>query len=296
MTIEAYISLSDKAKKEVLDLESVCIEHDNLRGSFFLDPSLNLDPRIKSFFLYYQKGKLISMLSMFIPTKHEAEITGYTLPTFRRKGYFKSLLGKAVEELEKFDIPELLFVCESPSIQGKKVVNALKADYKHTEYFMRLDKSRYSCLNAYRLRLLKAEQKDLERAITAYMRVFDDSYEESKSLIKNCFESDARVQYLAVLNDAIIGVGSANLEGEDVSIFGLGVVPDCYGKGYGKELLHLIVDRLLERGRSEITIEVNSENETALALYKKTGFRIEVAYEYYGGKVNEVYDTGNVTL
>jgi len=153
---------------------------------------------------------------------------------------------------------------------------------------MRLDKSSYSCLDAYRLRLLKAEKKDLERAITANMRVFDDSYEESKSLIKNCFESNTREQYLAILNDVIIGVGSANLEGEDVSIFGFGVVPEYHGKGYGKELLHLIVDSLLQRGRSEITIEVNSENENALELYKKTGFHIEVAYEYYRVKVNEV--------
>lgn len=288
MTKEAYISLSDKTKKEVLDLESICIEHDNLGGSFFLDPSLNFDSRIKSFFLYYEKSKLVSMLSMFIPTNHEAEITAYTLPRFRRKGYFKSLLGKAIEEARKFDIFELLFVCESSSIQGKHVIKALKADYNHTEYFMRLDKSRYSGLNTYRLRLLEADQKDLERAITTNMKVFDDSYEESKSIIINYFESNTRVHYLAVLNDAIIGVGSANLEGEDVSIFGLGVVPDYHGKGYGKELLHLIVDRLFERGRSEITIEVSSENESALALYKKTGFRIEVAYEYYRVKVNKV--------
>ncbi|EHQ87903.1 GNAT family N-acetyltransferase [Desulfosporosinus youngiae] len=288
MTIDAYRSLSDKAKEEILDLESSCIEHDNLRGSFFLDPSLNFEPQINSFFLYYQKGQLISMLSMFIPTKHEAEITAYTLPACRGKGYFKSLLGKAVEELTKFDIPELLFVCESNSTLGKQVIKALKADYKHTEYFMRLDKSRYSCLKSYRLKLLKAEQKDFERAITANMSVFGDSYEESKSLIKNCFESDTRVHYLAVLNEEIIGVASANLEGEDVSIFGLGVVPDYHGKGYGKELLHLMVDRFLKRGRSEITIEVHSENESALALYKTTGFRIEVAYEYYGAKVNQV--------
>ncbi|MDO0822287.1 GNAT family N-acetyltransferase [Desulfosporosinus nitroreducens] len=284
MTIRAYVSLSQKAIAEVLDLEGICIDHDSLRGSVFLDSSLNINQQIKSFFLLYKNGKLISMLSMFIPTKNEAEITAYTQPKFRGKGYFKSLLGKAVEELRAFDIPELLFVCESPSIPGKRVIDALNADYDHTEYFMRFDRASYTRLNRYRLILSKAEQKDLEKAIAANMKVFGDSREESKNLIKNCFSSDTREQYFAVLDDEIIGVVSVNLEEEDVSIFGFGIVPEYRSKGYGKELLHLIVDDLLHRGRSGITIDVNNENADALELYQKTGFHIEAAYEYYRKK------------
>ncbi|MCB8816856.1 GNAT family N-acetyltransferase [Desulfosporosinus shakirovi] len=283
MTIRAYVSLSQRAIEEVLDLEGICIDHDSLKGSVFLDSSLNINQQIKSFFLLYKNGKMISILSMFIPTKHEAEITAYTLPKFRGKGYFKSLLGKAVEELRAFDIPELLFVCESSSIPGKRVIDALNADYDHTEYFMRFDRASYTRLNRYRLILLKAEQKDLEKAIAANMKVFGDTREESKSLIKNCFSSDTREQYLAVLDDEIIGAVSVNLE-EDVSIFGFGIIPEYRSKGYGKELLHLIVDDLLLRGRSDITIDVNNKNANALELYQKTGFHIEATYEYYRKK------------
>ncbi|KJR49473.1 hypothetical protein UF75_0027 [Desulfosporosinus sp. I2] len=35
MTIKAYQSLSEKVINEVLNLESVCIDHDNLKGSHF---------------------------------------------------------------------------------------------------------------------------------------------------------------------------------------------------------------------------------------------------------------------
>lgn len=284
MTIKAYHSLSEKVVNEVLNLERVCLNYDNLKGSLFLDPSLNFDQSIKSFFLFYHKGELISMLSMFIPTKQEAEISAYTLPKFRENGYFKALLSNAMEELRKFNIPDILFVCESPSIPGKKVLKALNAKYEHTEYFMRFNQASYVAKNSYRLLWLKAELKDLEKTILTSMRIFDDSYEDAKNLLEKCFESDTREQYLAVLNDEIIGIGSANLEGEDVSIFGLGLVPEYRGKGFGKELLHLIIDNLLQRGRSDITIEVNSENANALGLYQKTGFYIEVAYEYYRKK------------
>jgi len=288
MTVKAYKILSKKVIKDVLNLERVCIDYDNIRGSVFLDSSLNFDHRIKSFFVLYKNGLLISILSMFIPTKNEAEIIAYTLPKVRGKGYFKLLLTKAVEELRKFDIPDILFVCESPSISGKKLIDVLEAKYEHTEYFMRFDKASYTYINTYRLSLLMVMHKDIEKAIATYMEVFDDNYQESMSLIISCFESETREQYLAVLNDEIIGICLTNLEGEDVSIFGLGLVREYRCKGYGKELLHLIIDNLLQRGRTDITIDVNSENANALGLYLKTGFHIEVAYEYYRKKVNEI--------
>jgi len=228
------------------------------------------------------------MLSLFIPTKDEAEITAYTLPKFRAKGYFKSLLSRAVEELSQFNVTDLLFVCESTSIPGKGVIRTLKADYDHTEYFMRFNKAKYTCLGTDRLKLLEAEHKDLGKAISVNMRVFEDSYEESKNLIQKCFQSDIRKLYLAVLEDQIIGVGSANFAGEDVSIYGFGILPEYRFKGYGKELLHLLVDSICHSSNSEITIEVHSENDHALALYKKTGFQIQVAYEYYRMKSSKV--------
>lgn len=281
MTVRAYSSLSEKTIEEVLILEGICIDYDNLQGGFFLDSALNFDRRIKSFFLLYNNYKLISMLSMCIPSINKAEITAYTLPRYRRKGYFKTLLTKAVEELKMFDVQDILFVCESPSIPGKRVIDALKADYDHTEYFMRFNRASYTPLNTYRLRLLEVGLKDLEMAIAVNMMVFDDDYEESKSLIINRFELDKRLQFFAVLEDQLIGLVTVNMEEEDVSIFGVGILPEYRRQGYGKELLHLIVDNLLERGRSEINIEVNSENVKALELYKKVGFHIEVAYEYH---------------
>lgn len=288
MTIKAYQSLSEKVINEVLNLESVCIDHDNLKGSLFLESSLNVDPTIKSFFLIYEKGELISMISMFIPTKHEAEISAYTLPKFRKQGYFKKLLTNAVNELRRFNISDILFVSEKTSISGRKVLRALDAKYEHTEYFMSFNKAGYVSMDTYRLEYRKAELKDLEKTISTSMKIFNDSYEDSKGLLEKCFGTETREQYLALLNHEIIGIGSVNLEGEDVSIFGLGLISEYRGKGYGKELLHLMIDNLLLRGRTDLTIVVNSENINALGLYQQTGFQIDVAYEYYRKRVSEL--------
>jgi Acetyltransferases len=285
MVIKEYVVLEEKALNEVLKLERICNEYDNLLGSMFLDPSLNFNQKIKTVFLLYEHHQLISMLSMFIPTKLEAEITGYTSPQYRGKGYFKALLAKAVEELRKFHIPELLFVCERQSNIGKKVIKALQAKYEHTEYFMRLDLagSESGHVSALRDRLVlrQARADDLEKVIETSIKTFDEPYEDAKSRIENCFKSGTKEQYLAVLNGERVGLGSTNQEDEVGSIYGFGIVPEHRGKGYGEELLHLIVNRLRQGGKTEITLDVNSENEQALNLYHKFGFEIEVGYEYY---------------
>ena len=288
MFIKGYVSLGEKVLNEVLNLERICNDYDNLLGSMFLDPSLNFNHCINSVFLLYENRELISMLSMFIPTQQEAEITGYTLPKYRGNGYFKALLAKAVEELKKFDVPEILFVCETQSNSGKKVIAALKAEYEHTEYSMRLDQggdNRTGSAHTYHLSLLRPEPEDFGKVIETSIRTFAEPYEEAKSRIENCFESETREQYLAVLDNIPIGLGSTNQDDEVGTIFGYGIVPEYRGKGYGEELLRLIVDRLWQKGKTEIVLDVNSENAQALALYKKFGFKLEVAYEYYRLKI-----------
>ncbi|EGW37639.1 GNAT family N-acetyltransferase [Desulfosporosinus sp. OT] len=288
MIIKSYNKLNKKAINEVLNLEKVCQEHDKLKGSVFLDTSLNFDQSIKSTFLLYENRELISILSMFIPTQEEAEISAFTLPEYRRNGYFKALLDKAVEELRKLDIQNILFVCEKQSISGKGVSTTLNAEYDHTEYSMRFNKTRYEYRDMFRLSLITTHFKDLNKLIDISMKIFNDGYEDSKSIIENCLQSETRELYLAVLNDEIIGMGSINQERDEALIFGLGIVPEHRGKGYGKELLQLIIDRLWQMGKTELMLDVDSDNVCALELYKKSGFQIEVAFEYYRKKVSEI--------
>ena len=48
-------------------------------------------------------------------SQQEAEISAFTLPEYRCNGYFKLLLSKAIQELNKFNIRDILFVCEKQS-------------------------------------------------------------------------------------------------------------------------------------------------------------------------------------
>lgn len=288
MILKELKDYSDKVVNEVHHLEQICKKKDKLKGSIFVDTTMNFNQEMNSIFIMYDGNQLVSLLTMFVPTQHEAEITALTLPSYRGKGLFKKLLSKAVEELRKYEIPEVLFVLESQSMTGKLVSIHLTAQYDFTEYSLRLDDRKYVPLAANRLTCLKPRKEDLKRLIDTSMSIFEDSHDDAEGMMMNIFKSVTRDQYLGILNDEIIGMGSSSRDGYEVSIFGFGITPEFRGKGYGYELLHLIVEQLRQSGIRKIVIEVDSNNTHAFNLYRKFGFQIETAFEYYRKKTTEL--------
>ena len=288
MILKELKEYNNKVVNEVHHLEQICKKHDNLTGSIFVDTTMNFNQEMKSIFLLYDGKQLISMLTMFVPTHQEAEITALTLPSQRGNGYFQKLLFKAVEQLIKYEIQEVLFVVERQSMTGKQVITHLAAQYDYTEYCMRLDDRNYVPLALNRLKYLKPCEEDLKRLVDTSMKIFEDSYEDAQGIINNIFQSVTRDQYLGILNDDIIGMGSSSCDGDEASIFGFGITPEFRSKGYGYDLLHLIVEQLRHSGIREIVIEVDSINAHAFNLYQKFGFQIETAFEYYRKRTDDL--------
>lgn len=287
MIIKEFSKLSQKVIEDIRQLESSCKKQGKLTSDIFLDNSLNFNSDIKSTFLLYQDDTLISLLTMFIPTPKEAEISGFTLPGFRRKGYFKKLLGEASCELKKYEVIDILFVCEEQSLQGKAVIKKLEGSYDFTEYSLKYNKANVITADhdLSKIRLYKPSVQESETLITVTQQIFNDSYKDTKSMVKNAFESEFRDQYLADLDGEFIGVCGVSFEKDGAYIFGFGILPKYQGKGYGKDMLKLVLDDLIKKNVDTIMIDVNSTNERAYNLYKKYGFRVQTAIEYYRKKI-----------
>lgn len=283
MLIKELNKLNDKIIKDIRELESVCKKHDGLNGDIFLDTSLNFDSHIKSIFILYDENKLISLISMFVPMHNEAEISAFTLPEYRNKGYFKELLLRALKELKKYKVSDIIFVCESQSKDGIEVVKKLGAAYDFTEYCLHYKKAHCLAKNEkqYMIKLRSAKIQDAENLISLNQEIFNDSYEDCSSMVTKTFQSENRKQFLAFLNEECIGICCISIDDAEISIFGLGIVPKYQGKGYGKGMLELLLKYLQEKRIENITIEVNSDNERAFNLYRKCGFEVQTAFEYY---------------
>lgn len=283
MSIIAYCKVNEDIISKIRELEKQCKVHDKLNADICLETSLNIDPSMNSIFLYYEEGRLISVLSIFMPSGEEAEITACTLPEFRKKGYFKQLLKEAKRELMKYQPIDILFVCEPQSLDGVATIQKLGADLDFTEYLLRYsgETSKEIQLKRSEMILRKAEVEDIEPLIMLSQEIFEDEYEDAKSLITKSLEVTNRTQYIITLEGNPIGLVAVFIEDMEASIFGLGVLSNLQGQGFGREILIQLIELLKKQGIDNISLEVDSSNQNAFHLYKKCGFVVSASYDYY---------------
>ena len=87
--------------------------------------------------------------------------------------------------------------------------------------------------------------------------------------------------YLAELDQQVIGKVHLQLTADLGAIYGLGVLPEFRGKGYGRAILLMAIERLQEASAGEIMLQVEAENANALNLYKSCGFKETSTMDYY---------------
>ena len=75
------------------------------------------------------------------------------------------------------------------------------------------------------------------------------------------------------------------IPGKRAYLYAFRIHKNYQGKGLGKYLASQVIDRLTEKGYSELTIGVEDDNERAIHIYKQFGFDELVArkYEEYEG-------------
>jgi ribosomal protein S18 acetylase RimI-like enzyme len=283
LVIKELNRVSDDAAKEISELVEQCNNYDGIEGIIELDKSINFNQEMNTIFMAYEDNKLVSILSLFVPGREEAEVSAMTLPDYRLRGYFSELIKRAEEEIKRYDVPDLLFVCNGNSAKGKAVIAKQKALYEFTEYFLKYNHKFDPVIKdySYRIKLHKAGLEDIESIAKINMGAFHDSYEGAKSLANAALKADNREVFLGNIEGEFVAKGVICFENGGASINGLGVLPEHQGKGYGKEILFSIIQRIMEYKIEDICIEVESENDNAFQLYKNSGFEVQSAWEYY---------------
>lgn len=280
-SIQAYERLDDALIREVRALEVDCREQDGEREPMYLDVSLNFDSGMKSFFLLYDGGRLASVLVIFAPTHEQAEISALTRPESRRKGYFASLFQAAEAELVRRGVPEVLLVCDRRSDDGFEAVSALGARLEHTEYTLGFEGGRPAARETARLALRRCVPEDETALAGLSHAIFGDSEDEARARAHRDITAADREQYLAVIDGAAAGMVAVGHHDTGSSVYGLGLLAEHRGKGLGRELLGQVLTGLLDRGITDITIEVDSHNEGPHALYRSLGFADRSVIDYY---------------
>jgi ribosomal protein S18 acetylase RimI-like enzyme len=271
-------NLTKEQLLEVNNLMNICEKYDNAKTCIQMNHSLNYFHELNSWNLYYNNNELIGILSIFSPMRNEAEISICISPSKRKKGVAKELLKIAYKNLEKYNIENVLIVCDRNSQNGIEIIKQKNLYIHHSEYTMKYTTIANENSNQ-RITVKTADVTDMKKIINVNMDAFGETFEETESFIKSSMQSETRKAYIGIYNNNIIGAAFVGFD-ENISINTVCILKEEQNKGYGKELLNGIISQLNDNSRG-IFIDVDSTNINAYKLYKSIGFKEIMIVDYY---------------
>lgn len=275
--------LTSAQMDSIIQLENLCKDKEDLKGNIFLSGELNFDENLDCFYLLYnpdQTDELIGFLSIFAPSRAEAELYAYTHPAFRERGCFNSLLEEALKKLSVYSIENILFVHEPNGKAAQKVLRTLDAVYQYSEFFMTWNgRLGLQPRKEHEVTLVEAVEEDLELLVSVHCDAFQELEEEAHDFIGYVLKKRDTCAYKLMRDDKGIGMCACSLLAGQDMLFGIGIRREYQGKGYGEELVRQFLANF-RRVTSVVTLEVSSRNQPALCLYKKMGFEITTQFDY----------------
>ncbi len=279
----------NKEEYEVIkNLEIICLEEQKTNLKLELDFKMRqksniVKNKVMTKFLYYENKILVGYLGLCNFGGTTVEISGMVHPKFRRKGIFGRLFSIAKEEWQKTIYLEVLALCDHRSISGLAFINTIKAEYDFAEYKMCLSKKKSDVTLSYVIKLRVATSEDaseIDRQTSIY---FGAPQKDLVTGIENPTYQleDNFISYMAEIKGKIIGKIHLSITNNEGFIYGLGVLPEFRGRGYGREILSSILDILNRKDVENIFLEVATENKNALSLYESCGFEEISVMDYY---------------
>lgn len=269
----AKTTLSLEEVGEVKALATLCnqLERLDLKLTFPLDQSTE-----PSAFLCYADGRLVGYSAL-----DGNEVCGMVHPDRRRQGIGRKLLTAALEEAGRQQQPHLLLICEANSSSGQAFVAAQNGQHAFGEYRMVLETPRETPPNDLPIQLQEAGPEDVELLTEILAESFSDPVEMARENVVESLAMRNEQFYLALSDGTPVGALKVVYEPPRAGIYGFGVLSAHQGRGIGRQILFQMCQRLLAQGHAPISLEVETDNDRAISVYRACGFRETTVYNYY---------------
>jgi ribosomal protein S18 acetylase RimI-like enzyme len=213
----------------------------------------------------------------------EIELQGIVHPAYRRRGIGRALLDAAVRECRHRGASGLTLVCEEAAPSGQAFAQAVGAAYRDAEHRMELDRAAYAQRPApqWTLAIEPAGIEDLEAL--AAMRSGSCSLDRgnARAWAMRYLRRPKQRFYIGRLGAEPVGMLRVSAVEPRVFVHSFVVRPEYRGRGYGRQILMSVLNRLIAEGWAHIMLEVATDNEVALTLYRSCGFHRVATYLYY---------------
>lgn len=281
--------ISEEDYNSLKNFEALCKNYDKTSLKLELDFKNNLNKNPESIkevneFIYNIDGKPIGYVGINCFGGGKAEINGMVHPDYRRKGIFKKLMSLVFAELISRGHKIALLLSDHDSASGIGFIKDMGAEYSFSEYKMNLE-NRTDRPKNIGISLRRATKGDFLQKAIMDSSFFGDEPDEENAPFQEIEEGENEVTYMAEKDNHIIGKIRLDNNSGIIGIYGFGVLPEYRGKGYGREILNLALDKAGAVNPDCIYLEVACENKNALNLYKSCGFIEKSVMDYYEFKL-----------
>lgn len=280
MNIKKYLRADDDTASGLKALIRECSDIDGYCADIDLDESMNAEKEMNCVFTCEEGGKLAALLSVFAPGREDIEVNALVHPAYRRRGVFKALIGEVIAECSRFGYEKGLFVLNEASESGRAVAAHWGCGTDHVE--LQMERGVDACENLRRedIEIITARKSDLGELSDLGAAAFSMEKEFERELLASALAADNRTEYAVRAGGRLTALGAAYETEGKMMIFGLGVHPDERRKGYAKALICHIAGVALRRGMNKVCLDVDEDNEGAIALYESSGFKRTGSTEY----------------
>lgn len=267
------ISSHQLTNEQIVDVKALarrCKRHDGHILPFH--PHLLMECRmLPCNLLYYRKQKLIGFLSVFFFYEDACEITVMVDPTWRRHRIASQLVTTIIPVVQSRGIENLIF--SSPKAVNTDWLTARDFNYQISEYQMQYKGPPIVDPFPLGLRFSQATVDD----VPTLVEIDVASFFSEKLMVEDRFYQlleDPRYT-LFILYEKNRAIGKAHFYEADGILWlsDVAILVNDRGRGLGEALVTECIRYALENRGLPIRLDVESNNQVALNLYLKLGFK-----------------------
>ena len=287
--IQATNTLNDHQLLEAKALIATCQNYDRTFRDPYLSNMLNFDPNMPTFFLYYEKGELVGLLTVYADDQ-DVEVTILVQPNHRRQGIARALYRSFEKETASYPIESVTFQTERIFLERHPdfVSNWGLVEDEDTETWLGKDRRPYQLANVSNLEVLLADSSYQDQISQLKFQAFSEEHESREVVDRYVAEAlkdpESRL-YILLKDGQVIGTCTVDLSTNTNYFYGLAISEPERGKGYGSYLAKSLVNQLIEQNDKEFQIAVEDSNVGAKRLYEKIGFVKQTQVIYLKAKV-----------
>ena len=274
--IQATNTLNDHQLLEAKALIAICQKYDGTFRDPYLSNMLNFDPDMPAFFLYYEKGELVGLLTVYADDP-DVEVAILVHPNHRRQGIARALYGSFEKETASYPIESVTFQTERIFLENHPdfASNWGLVEDDETETWLGKDRRPYPLVNDSNLEVLLADRSYQDQISQLKFQAFSEEHESrevvDRYVAKALKDPESRL-YILLKDGQVIGTCTVDLSSNTNYFYGLAIAELERGNGYGSYLAKSLVNQLIEQNDKEFQIAVEDSNVGAKRLYEKIGF------------------------